>query len=279
MLLALELVALTSFAISRPILSSFGQLPALFVSRNAYELHVVAFALAVTVLPLVVVVAVGVASGLAGARVRHATHVGLVALLAGLGVWRAVHDPTGGRTWSLPALVFGVAGGAIVALLRTLGRSHRVTASFLRYASIGAIVFVVQFLWLSPVGSQFVRPAGAVDEQANAEATAGLGDDAPPVIVLVLDELPTMSLLDGTGAIDRELFPHLAALADDATWYRNHTTISGRTFDAVPALATGRFPTGDATAERQANLIPLLSSRYDLSVHEAVTRLYWLSAA
>ena len=66
----------------------------------------------------------------------------------------------------MPALAIAVAGGAIVALLRSLGGSRQVTASFLRYASIGAVVFVVQFLWLSPVGSQFVRPAGAVDEQA-----------------------------------------------------------------------------------------------------------------
>lgn len=272
-LLALELVAVTSFAISRPILSSFGELPGLFVSRDAYQFDVVVFALAVTVLPLVVVVAIGASSRLAGERTRRATHVGLVALLAGLGVWRTVHDPTGGRTWSLPALAIAVAAGAIVALLRSLDRSHRMTASFLRFASIGAVVFVVQFLWLSPVGSQLVRPAEATDEQAIADAIADLGDDAPPVIVLVLDELPTMSLLDGTGAIDRELFPHLAALADDATWYRNHTTVSGSTFDAVPALATGRLPAGEATADRQANLISLLSSHYDVSVHEVVTRL------
>lgn len=273
-LLALELVALTSFAFARAILSSFGDTPELFVGRGASRLDIVAFGLAVTLVPALVVTAVGVASGALGPRARRATHLGLVTLCAGLGVWRAVHDPTGGRTWALPALAVGAAGGLVVGLLRWRRRTRALTAGLLRWASVGAVVYLVQFLWLSPVGGHLLRAAGAVDRDAVAAATAGLGDDAPPVVFLVFDELPTASLLDGDGAIDRELYPNFAALADDATWYRNHTTVAGHTVTALPALLTGRYQP-DAVSRRPDphNLFTLLGERYEVRAREAVTRL------
>ncbi|MFS8483243.1 MAG: hypothetical protein FWJ94_15185, partial [Acidimicrobiia bacterium] len=177
-LLALELVALTSFAFARAILSAFGDTPEVFVGRGASRLDIVAFGLAVTLVPALVAVAVGAASGALGPRARHATHLGLVTVCAGLGVWRAAHDPTGGRTWALPALAVGAAGGLVVGLLRWWRRTGGVTASFLRFASVGAVVYLVQFLWLSPVSSHLLRAAGAADRDAVAAATAGLGDDA-----------------------------------------------------------------------------------------------------
>lgn len=273
--LALELVALTSFAFGRPVLATFGDTPALFVGRAASRLDIAGFALAVMVVPAFAAVTVGLASTALGGRVRHATHLGLVALCAGLGVWRAVHDPTGGRTWEVRALAIGAAGGVVVGLLRWFGRTKDVAASFLRWASIGAVVFLVQFLWLSPTGGHLLEPAVAVDHDATAAAMAGLGDDAPPVVVLVLDELPTASLLDGDGAIDAELFPNLAALAGDATWYRNHTTVAGETVAALPALTTGRYPSANLLSERPDpnNIFTLLGERYDVTAREAVTRL------
>ena len=50
---------------------------------------------------------------------------------------------------------------------------------------------------------------------------AAAGGDDPSVVLIVLDELPTQSLLDATGGIDSARFPNLAAFADDATWYRH----------------------------------------------------------
>lgn len=272
-LLALELVALTSFAFARAILSAFGDTPEVFVGRGASRLDIVAFGLAVTLVPALVAVAVGAASGALGPRARHATHLGLVTVCAGLGVWRAAHDPTGGRTWALPALAVGAAGGVAVGLLRWRRRTRGVTASFLRWASIGAVVYLVQFLWLSPVSSHLLRAAGAADRDAVAAATAGLGDDAPPIVMVVFDQLPTASLLDGTGAIDRELFPNFAALADDATWYRNHTTVASKTVWAVPALLTGRYQPDALARPDPENLFALLAERYEVTAREAVTRL------
>src|SRR5690606_38433916 len=117
-LLALELLALTSCAFARAVLGTFGDTPELFVGRSASRLDIVGFGLAVTLVPAPVAVAIGAASGALGPRARRAAHLGLVTVCAGLGVWRAVHDPTGGRTWALPALAVGAAGGLVVGLLR-----------------------------------------------------------------------------------------------------------------------------------------------------------------
>jgi hypothetical protein len=274
-LLALELVALASFAFSRPVLAVFGEIPQLFVSRNASRADIIGFALVVTLVPATIVALVGAASGVLGARARHVTHVVLVAVCGGLGTWRAVHDPTGGRTWALSGLAVGAIGAGVVGLLRTRDRTRDVTARFLRFASLGAVVFVVQFLWLSPVGASLLVPAAGVDEEVVAEVAQALGPAPPPVVFVVLDELPTISLLDGRGEIDQELYPHFAALASDATWYRNHTTVATHTVDAIPAILTGRYRSpGDRPVRPDGeNVFSLLSGRYDMAVEEPVTRL------
>lgn len=274
-MLALELLALASFAFSRPVLSVFGDTPQLFVSRDASRVDVVGFALAVALVPAAVLALTGLASGAFGPRSRRTAHVVLVAACAGLGVWRAFHDPTGGRTWALPALAVGAAGAVVVGVLRSHHRTHEVTARFLRVASVGAVVFVLQFLVLSPVATTLISPAEAVDERLTAQAARALGSEPPPVVMVVLDELPTSSLLDGDGHIDGEMYPNFAALAADATWYRNHTTVAAHTVDALPALLTGRYPPPAESSLRSdpENAFSLLAGTHDLVVEEPVTRL------
>jgi hypothetical protein len=95
--------------------------------------------------------------------------------------------------------------------------------------------------------------------------------------LLTLDELPLTSLLDGTGHIDAELFPNLAKLAGNSTWYRNSTTVSPFTDTAVPAILTGRYPKSETAvpyiSEYPHNLFTLLGRTYKLNVHESVTGL------
>ena len=56
------------------------------------------------------------------------------------------------------------------------------------------------------------------------------------VVFVVFDELPTESLLDGSGRVDAELFPNFARLAATSTWYRNESTVAPYTQTAVPAI-------------------------------------------
>ena len=63
-----------------------------------------------------------------------------------------------------------------------------------------------------------------------------------PIVHVVLDELPVTTLTDASGRIDAALFPNLAALAADGTWYRRATTVDDLTTEAVPSQLTGMQP-------------------------------------
>jgi hypothetical protein len=92
----------------------------------------------------------------------------------------------------------------------------------------------------------------------------------------VFDELSTVTLLDGSERINAKRFPNFAALADDATFYRDATTVHDFTEHAVPAILTGQLPAKDELpiyADHRQNLFTLLGNGYRLRVNESVTHL------
>ncbi len=95
--------------------------------------------------------------------------------------------------------------------------------------------------------------------------------------MVVMDEFPLESLLDGTGKIDAALYPNFAKLASGSTWYRNDATVAPYTEAAVPAILTGRLPKDPGlvpvAASYPENLFTLLGDKYRLNVHERITRL------
>jgi hypothetical protein len=98
----------------------------------------------------------------------------------------------------------------------------------------------------------------------------------PPIIIVVFDELSLVGLMDEHQEIDPVRYPNFSALAKEAAWFRNATTVSDSTTYAIPALLTGKYPSGDflATATDYPNtLFSLLQNAYELKVFEAVTDL------
>lgn len=100
---------------------------------------------------------------------------------------------------------------------------------------------------------------------------------AAPVVMLVFDELPLVSLLDRNGHIDPVRYPNLAALARGSTWYPNATTVSDSTKTAIPSILDGRTPDGRKPATARAHpdtLFTLLHRQgYRLRVEEEATDL------
>jgi hypothetical protein len=98
-----------------------------------------------------------------------------------------------------------------------------------------------------------------------------------PVVMLVLDEFSVETLMNARGGIDPVRFPSFAALAKSATWYRNATTVSNHTTDAVPAVLSGRFPRRGAlpiAADHPRSIFTLLGGAYSLrNVDEPSTDL------
>lgn len=64
----------------------------------------------------------------------------------------------------------------------------------------------------------------------------------PHAVLLVLDEFPSDSMLGPGGRIDAGRYPNLAALAGDATWFRNAYSSYDSTTKAVPLILDGIAP-------------------------------------
>jgi hypothetical protein len=270
--LSVELAALAVFAFSRPVLGSFGESPETFVVSGATGWVVVAFGVAVTLIPAVVVGLVGLAVRRLGGRARPWTQPVLVGILGGVVVWRVGQEIMGWPGNATKLLLAGPLAGVLFLVLR---RRVPGTATFLRYAGACSVVFLGQFLFASPASSLVFGDGSQLDSDVVADVGAQLGDDPPDILFLAFDALPVESLLDGTGHIDAELFPNFAAVAGDGTWYRNHTTVSAFTHDAIPALVTGRYPATNSENQRadEENLFTLLGGSYDMHVREQITRL------
>src|SRR5690606_20673078 len=92
----------------------------------------------------------------------------------------------------------------------------------------------------------------------------------PPVVFVVFDEFPLLSLLDDREEIDAVRFPSFAALAREATWFREASAVSSQTVWAVPAIASGRYPVAPNAVPTlryyPQNLFTLLADRYRMHV-------------
>lgn len=273
-LLALEVAGLGAFAFSRSTLDTFGRSPETFVARGADTATIVAFGLVVALVPALVLALVGLAGRPFGPTVRRRLHLGLVAVVGGLAVWQIGQAVTGYAPESKKLMLVGTVGGLLLGALR---RSWPSTRTFLRFVGAASVVFLAQFLFMSPTSSLVLGDGPQFDHEAAVDVAADLGDDPPLVVLLVFDALPTMSLLDGAGQVDAEAFPNFGRLAATADWYRNHTSVAAFTGQSVPAILTGRFrpagDTGGVSADDDKNIFTLLGGAYEVHGREAITRM------
>jgi Sulfatase len=255
-----ELLAAWGFAIARPLLDVFGRAPEHFAFRAAQPATIIAFALVVTLAGPIGLWLVEVGTGLVHRRARQALHLLFLGGLVAAFVVQAARPLADG----LVLYALGLASGALAVVTY-----QRVAAvrTWLAFAALAPVVFIGMFL----LGSPTSRLLDDVD-------SAGPGDvgNPVPVVMLVFDELPLASVVDEDGTIDAELFPNLAGLAAESTWFRNATTVSSSTWHAAPALVTGQLPDPDAgpvAADHPDSLFTLLADDYDLNVVESVTRV------
>ncbi|MET8090630.1 sulfatase-like hydrolase/transferase [Micromonospora sp. NPDC005220] len=262
----LEVVALVGLVVTQPLLDVLGRSPDFFLFHRADPAQILLLVALVTVLPTLAVALLGAISRLAGRTARAITHTGLVGLLvAALAVQVGRHvTPLRGVPLLLVAVLTGAAGAAAHRRWRAPGR-------VLRLAAAGPVAFVALFLLLSPA-SAVVLPRG----DGGAAGTAQGSAVHPPVVMLILDELPLVSLLGADGKIDAGRYPHFAELAGGSTWYRNSTGVSGWTPNALPAMLTGRYPARSVAphySQYPDNLFTAFGGLYDIRAEESITRL------
>lgn len=263
----LEFLGVTGLGVAEPVLSSFRKGADVFVLRHADALDIVGFVAAVVFLPSLVLLLFEVLFSILGRRVRRVVHLILLSGAAAVVVLGALRDRT---SWGPVLLVVG----ALVALVVAAVSFWRWPAVrlWLRYLALFPVALGLAFLFASPVTDIVLSRHGA------AAAADGVAVGRPaPVMMIVLDEFPLVSLLDRRNRIDPAQFPNLARLSGDATWYRNESSVAPSTPEAVPAILTGAYPTDpDAlpdSNEYPDNLFTLLGATYHENVWEGVTRL------
>ncbi|MGZ8735001.1 MAG: sulfatase-like hydrolase/transferase, partial [Acidimicrobiia bacterium] len=261
---ALELFALTGVAVAQPTLDIVSKdATGVFVTRDATAMQIVGFAAIVVLLPTIVLWTVEVILGAIIAR--RAVHACLCAGLIGIITIEVVKQAA---SFS-PALVLAIAVAVGTGGGFCVWHFHLVRL-WLRYLAVAPFIVVALFIFSSPVTP--------VVFGRSPEAASGVRIGSPArVVMVVLDEFPVESLLDGNGHVDAALFPNFAALERGSTWYRNNTTVSPSTESAVPALLTGDYVTNElatpVASQYPENLFTLLGGAYRMNVHEPFTRL------
>jgi hypothetical protein len=258
--LFLTLFALTGFVVTQPLLDVLGRSPDFFLFRQADSADIVLLAVTITLVPPLLLWGIGELAGLLGERFQRAVQLLMVAGLLGLLGLEVAKKATPLRGSTL--LVLGVLAAIGGGLLYAKGGGLRL---WLRFLSPAPIVFLLVFLLVSPV-AELLRP-----QQAPAAELANASGAKPgPIVFLLMDEFPLMSLLDHRGQIDQRLYPNFAQLSGKSTWYRNASAVIGMTGWALPSLMTGRYPARDRlpiASQFPDNLFTLLGDSYHYRMH------------
>ena len=260
----LHLLVLSSFGVAQPLFDILGDTPEFFVVRGSTTWDIVAFGLGAVLLPPALLLALEVLPGLAHRRAGDLLHTVFVALLLALVAMQALK-----RLESLPADAV-VAGAILLGAGGALAYARRAgLRSVLTILGPAPLLFLALFLIDSPLDKLSL----ASDAQAGAPPAIS---SRAPVVLLVFDELPVASLMDGEQQVDRRRLPNFGALADDSTFFRNATTVHEHTTEAVPAILTGRDPKPGAVpllSDHPDNVFTYLGGSYAMNVFEPVTQL------
>jgi len=263
---ALHLGAIWGLAMGKPLLDATNESGFFWLPRAAAPIDIVLIALIVLFVVPALLFGIEYLVSRVSAQAGDVLHLALIALLLGilflqiLGSFH-VKDPS----WSLPlSALLAAAGTALYARTTFLPQ-------VLDVLSPAPVLFLVLFLFFSP--STGLWMPGSDPETADVEV-----EQDPPIVMLVLDELPTTSLLSAPDKIDESLFPNFAELGNRATWYENATTVADETENALPAILTGRQPDDEEKPMPTARAFPenvftLLGGAYDIDAVETVTQL------
>lgn len=270
---ALQILGLWAFAVAQPIFSLLSDHPVFLSIRGSTSIEILIFtAIIVCFGPLALLALEAVAYYLFR-RFFLLLHVTLIAILSAV-----ILIPMIEKITVLPAfivVIIAVFGGVVCAMLYL--RSHELRKHFSWIAMV-AVIFPAVFLLLKPI-SYMVFPANV---SYNLPSTTERVRDFPPIVWIVFDELPLISLMDQEEQIDEAHYPNFSKLSKNSTWFKNATTVSYESHRSVPSILTGKrhyyqyfLPSFN---NAPLNIFTLLRDVYDFEVVETLTSLYQAEA-
>ena len=260
----LEVFTLWGFAVAQPLYALLSRHGGFLVAHHAGPVDLIWLVAGLSFIPPAVLVAVELLMRRWMPRAALAIHVTLVGGLVAAVLLGALVELMRSPGWAIMGAVFVLAGAATVAYRRT-----RAARLFLAMLSPATVAFPVVFLAHGTGAKLLWRQFNTA---ARREAIAA----RDPVVMIVLDELPLVSLLDENRRINRRRYPNFAALADRATFFRNASGVHQQTEYALPAILTGLRPDRSRipnAADYPFSLFTLLGGSYELRASEAFTQL------
>ena len=271
-----HLFALNGFAVAQPLYALLAPNPTFFVAHHASTAQVLALVTMVSLgVPVLLTLLLWCVQKVSWRYERWCYQVitGLLLTLALLPLaqrWVNADAMVIVLLALIPALAFVLLQGRFWAL-----------SLFLSALSIAALAFPLSFLSTPSVRQLMTGPETEQDFGNN---------NGTPVVMIVFDELPLTALLTPDLSVNRLRYPGFAALADTAHWFRNASTVSSFTEQAVPTLLTGNYPPRNAgngeelpipapvPANYPRNLFSLLARTHEVRAIESITGLAPASA-
>ncbi len=263
---SLHVFVLVGFAVAQPLFDLLARQAEFFAFRQTTWADITALVLILSVLLPLCVIGVEVIIGLLSSRLRRWVHGAIIAAGIAATLLPALHPLN-----ALSGLVL-IAGALLLGNITALGYIFfQPVRLFFSLLSPAVLIFPALFVFASPI-FRIVFPADASIPVKRVQIP-----NPPPIVFIILDEFPLTSLLNQHHQIDAARYPHFAALAQHATWFRDTTTVSSATAQAVPAILTGKYPDTEQrlphATDHPHNLFTLLAGTYDLNAFGALTQL------
>jgi len=257
----LNLAALWTFAVAQPLFDLLKDNPEFFAARGSTGFDIVSFSVLLVVLPPLLLLGIELLLGLIRPEVRKGAHVVFLGVLAALIAAQALKKSIDTSDTVLIAL--SVLVGAATAALWARAEPVR---SFLNVLSPAPLVFLLLFL-LSGQISELAFPS-----EAKARSIGGVS--RAPIVVVLLDELPSNTLVDANDELDTKRYPGFAEVAKNATWFKNAYTVYDSTERAQPAIMDGDLPAKDRqpiSSDHPNSIFTLLAKSHRMNVSEEAT--------
>jgi hypothetical protein len=257
----LNLAVLWTFAVAQPLFDLLKDNPEFFAARGSTGFDIISFAVLLVVLPPALLLGIELLLGLIRPELRKGAHVLFLGVLIALIAVQALKKSTGASDTLL--IVLSLAVGAAVAALWARAEPVR---SFLNVLSPVPLVFLLLFL-LSGQISELAFPS-----EAKARSIGGVA--RAPIVVVLLDELPSNSIVDANDKLDTQRFPGFAELAKNATWFKNAYTVYDSTERAQPAIMDGDLPAKDRqpiSSDHPNSIFSLFAKSHRMNVSEEAT--------
>jgi len=169
-------------------------------------------------------------------------------------------------------ILSGIASALLAIGIVRIYRTSVFLPTFMSFAAFLVVITPLVFSFSADV-RQILLP-----QQTTASRLTGNTIDKKPVVLLLFDELPLLSLLDSNGNINFERFPNFGSFSTQSTWYKYATTVAEATTNAVPPILTGKF-TGPSNqklplaANYPDSIFTLLAASHEINAFETFTQI------